>query len=164
MCALTFDQWLKLGAIIGGFGSFLWGVYQWRMKSLQDLDHEKAEAERVAANRTMEATKPFLDRQLAMYSEASRVAAVLASPDVNDDDRSKAMKEFWLLYYGELAMVESPDVAEAMDAIKETLEHNPTQQQLAQVSLNLTQACRLSLDQSWGIHAWKAHKRAKKLA
>ena len=71
MAGLIFDDCLKILGLIGTLGSFVWGVYQWRAKSERELAQAKSEGDRLARNRKIEATKPFLERQLALYIEAS---------------------------------------------------------------------------------------------
>jgi hypothetical protein len=149
MTSLGFDEWLKVFALAGALVSFAVGVYQWRDKSVRELAQAKTEADRLAASRKIEATKPFLERQLTLYTQASQVAATLATtPD--PQERSKMIKRFWELYWGELALVENREVEGAMKA----LGANAPPADLQQLSLRLAHACRRSLDRSWGIHAW----------
>jgi hypothetical protein len=51
----------------------------WKDKSKKELAQQRAEAQRLADNRRIEATKPFLERQLKLYTEASGVAACIAT-------------------------------------------------------------------------------------
>jgi hypothetical protein len=97
LTTLTFDQWLKILGLVGAFGSFALGVYQWRAKSDRELAQARAEADRVAVSRRIEATKPFLERQLKLYTEVSQVAAILSTSSDNGE-RAKATKRFWELY------------------------------------------------------------------
>src|SRR5262245_46171795 len=123
MRKLSFDEWLKFLGLIGAIASFSWGVYQWRAKSTQELAQAKVEVNRLAASRKVEATKPFLERQLKLYTEASQVAAAIATTGDNSE-RSKAAKRFWELYWGELALVENQDVEAAMVALGDGLSRN----------------------------------------
>lgn len=159
MAGLTFDQWLKLLGLLGGLGSFVWGVYQWRAKSDRELTQDKAEADRIAATRKLEATRPFLERQLKLYPEASQVAAVLAT-STDAAERSVASKRFWQLYWGELALVENQEVEAAMVAFGKGLKGEAPLSELQDLSLQLAHACRRSLDRSWGINAWTAPDKA----
>ena len=158
---LTFDQWLKILGLVGLVGGFVWGVYQWRDKSDRELAQARFEAERLATSRKIEATKPFLERQLKLYTEASQVAATLATTPDNKE-RSKATKRFWELYWGDLALVENQGVEAAMVALGDALSRNSPQTELQQLSLRLARACRISLDRSWGIHAWTSPDEAAK--
>ncbi|MDZ7952280.1 hypothetical protein [Nostoc sp. DedQUE09] len=167
----SFEQTLKLLTPLGAFGSFLWGVMIWRDKSDKELAQAKTEAERFAENRRIElaqaeteaerfaesrrieATKPFLDRQLKLYTEASQVAAKIAT-STNVNEVADANKRFWELYWGELALVENKDVEAAMVALGKAIEDSAPKQQLQKLSLKLAHACRSSLNISWGINAW----------
>lgn len=159
MLGLDFEQWLKLLGLIGAIASFVWGVYQWRAKSERELAQDKAEADRIAATRKLEATRPFLERQLKLYPEASQVAAVLAT-STDPSERSAASRRFWQLYWGELALVENQDVEAAMVAFGDALTREASPPELQDLSLKLAHACRLSLDRSWGIHAWTSPDKA----
>jgi hypothetical protein len=149
----SFEQTLKLLTAFGTVVSFFWGVWIWRDKSHKELFQAKIDAERSAESRRIEATKSFLERQLKLYTEASQVAAKIAtSTDVNEV--ADANKRFWELYWGELALVENKDVEAAMVALGKAIMDSAPQKQLQQLSLRLAHACRKSLDLSWAINAW----------
>jgi len=50
---------------------FCLGIYTYRDTSGQQLNRQRAEAERTAETRRIEATRPYLDKQLALYTEAT---------------------------------------------------------------------------------------------
>jgi hypothetical protein len=150
---ISLDQALKLAGVAGAIATFAWGVVQWRDKSSQDLRQQAAEAERSAQTRKIEATRPFLDRQLALYTEATQVAAKIATLPASEA-RAKAVGRFWELYWGELAMVENAAVEGAMKRFGEVLAGNDDRKQLQLLSLALAHACRESLDKAWGINVW----------
>ena len=54
----------------------------------------------------IEATWPFLERQLALYTEATRAAATLAATE-DGPEQDAAEKRFWALYWDELALFEN---------------------------------------------------------
>ncbi len=149
----TFDEWFKLVGVFGAIASFLWGVWVWKDKSNNDLAQQRLEAQRLAESRRIEATKPFLERQLKLYTEASQVAALIAT---SSDERQiqQALGRFWQLYWGELALVENTEVEAAMVAMGDAIREKANPQVLKQASLKLAHACRQSLDRSWGVHAW----------
>ena len=151
MARVSFDQTVKVLSIAGALFSFLWGVWVWREKT----QHE-------ATTQRLEATKPFLEAQLKLYTEASQITAVI-STSTNSDDVRKSIDRFWRLYWGELALVENRAVEGAMrafgDALTELEQDSDRRQRLPYESLrvpslNLAHACRASLDGSWGINAW----------
>lgn len=147
------EQWLKVLGVAGAIASFVWGVFVWKEKSEADRDLQRIEAQRLAESRRIEATKPFLERQLKLYTEATEVAAVIATSG-DDRQRSEALERFWQLYWGELALVENREVAKAMVVLGNAIKANASRGELEQASLQLAKACRRSLDNSWGITAW----------
>ena len=152
---MTFENGLKLATILGALASFLWGVYQWREKSSQELQARIQDSARLVETRRIEATKPFLERQLALYSEITKVAAQVATYGSSDTGK-KAQARFWELYWGELALVENQAVETAMKRMGDALKDEAPAEELGQASLAVARACRDSLDRSWGIRAWSA--------
>ncbi len=151
----NFERFLKLLALLGAIGSFLWGVFIWSDKSQKDLRAVSMERERVAGTRRIEATKPFLELQLKLYTEATQVAAVMATSE-DREERRRATARFWRLYWGELPLVEDTKVESAMKDLGDGLRASAVKEQLEKLSLRLAHACRVSLDRSWGIKAWTA--------
>ena len=101
-----FNQILTLAA-------FAWGIYTYRDTAKKKLTAQKDDARRTAETKRIEATLPYLNKQLQLYTEATKVTATIAtSTDSQEVDR--ATKRFEELYYGELALVERIDVANAM--------------------------------------------------
>jgi len=149
----SFAEWFRFMGVAGAIASFLWGVWVWKDKSDNELRQQKAEAQQQAESRRVEATKPFLEKQLKLYTEASQMAAQIATSD-DEELKAKALARFWLLYWGELALVENSDVEAAMVGMRNVIVRQGSQSELQQASLKLTRACRQSLDKSWGIHAW----------
>jgi hypothetical protein len=123
--------------------AFSWGVFQF-------VASQKEQAE----TRRIEATKPFLERQLRLYTEATQAAATLATSK-ETDELDEARKKFWSLYWGELALVEDKRVEAAMVRFGRALESGDVDQQLQQRSLELAHACRDSLAESWGVRQWR---------
>ncbi|MEN6374469.1 MAG: hypothetical protein ABFD75_06760, partial [Smithella sp.] len=62
------DQWVKALSLLGAVVAFAWGVIQFVASQ-----HAQEETRRI------EATKPFLERQLKLYTEATQAAATLAT-------------------------------------------------------------------------------------
>ena len=140
---MTLDQAVKTLSILGAVATFAWGVFQY-------AENDKKQAE----TRRIEATKPFLDRQLKLYTEATQSAATLASTE-DRSERAAAIKRFWSLYWGELALVEDKGVEAAMVMLGKGLERGAPQQELKQLSLKLAHAARESLAASWGVKEWQ---------
>ena len=124
--------------------SFLWGVYQF-------VKNQKAQAE----TRRIEATKPFLERQLKLYTEATQAAATIATSK-QAEEINIASTKFWSLYWGELALVEDKGVEAAMIEFGEAMKTGSVgQQQLQENSIAPAHACRDSLADSWGVKQWR---------
>jgi hypothetical protein len=140
---VNLDSWIKALSAVGAVLVFGWGVFQFIT-----AQHVQAETRRI------EATKPFLDLQLKLYTEATQVAATIAT-STNPADVDKAVKRFWALYWGEMSLVEDTRVESAMVAIKFALEQGKTGQELTQQSLALAHAIRESLANSWGVEQWR---------
>jgi hypothetical protein len=170
----SFDNLYKALGTLGAIGTFLWTVYTWREKSRLELEAAAADAERSNRARIIEATKPFLEKQLELYTVVTRAASMIAT---SDDEKTvqQAIGTFLQLYAGELALVENEEVAVAMRNYRralQDLEVRPAgpgdaalpqsppvssenqRQGLQQLSLNLASACRKSLAKSWHVDAW----------
>jgi hypothetical protein len=91
---------------------------------------------------------------LQLYTTASTAAATLATSD-DQTERTAALKRFWSLYWGELALVEDRRVEQAMVKFGEGLKRNADREELQQLSLALAHACRDSLGASWGVKEWQ---------
>ena len=138
-------------AVLGATISFCWGVWTWRAGRQDKIRADERDAERLAEARRIESTRPFLEKQLALYAEAALTCARIATSPGDD----KALARFWELYWGELAMVENADVERAMVSFKNALVITPEDEDaLKECALNVAKACRISLARSWGVEAW----------
>ena len=136
------DIAIKLAPSVLASATLLWGIYTYGET-----------VKRTAETRRIEASKPFLDKQLALYSEATLNAATLATSS-NPADLAAAKLRFLQLYWGELAMVERGAVESSMVAFKNALDAGKPQTDLARLALKLAYACRDELAVSWGTDAW----------
>ena len=137
------ESWIKALSVLGAVIVFAWGVFQF-------IVNQNSQTE----TRRIEATKPFLERQLKLYTEATQAAATLATSK-KADELDAASKKFWSLYWGELALVEDKKVEAAMVQLGRALEAGSVGNQLQQYSLELAHACRDSLAESWGVKQWR---------
>jgi len=149
-----FEGYLKAISPILAIAVFFWGIYQYHDTAKKQLNEQVAEAKRNAETRRIEATLPYLNKQLDLYTEATQVTAVIATSE-DMDEISTAAKRFRELYWGELAMVERSEVAKAMIAFRNALDSGKEQKYLQTLALNLAHACRDELAESWGTDAWK---------
>ncbi len=145
--------WLKIISPLLAIAAFFWGIYTYGDTKRQQLERTSIEAQRIAETRRIEASRPYLDKQLALYIETTQVTAIIAtSEDENEVEANK--QRFRELYWGELALVERGKVEQAMIAFLSALDANKEQSALARLALNLAHACREELAISWGVEHW----------
>ena len=149
-----FEAMLKLLSPLLAIAAFCWGIYTYRDTARQNIAKEIAVAARSAETRRIEATRPYLDKQLALYTEATHVTAIIATSH-DTTEVAKATRRFRELYWGELGLVERESVARAMVSFREALDANRPQDDLGPLALTLAHACRDELALSWGTDAWK---------
>ena len=139
----SLESWIKILTLVGAAVAFIWGAYQF-------LANQRSQAE----TRRIEATRPVLDRQLKLYTEATQAAATLATTS-SEKEIATAKQRFWSLYWGELALVEDRHVEAAMVQLGHALEQGKLGGEVQVLSLNLAHACRDSLAESWGVQQWR---------
>lgn len=104
---------------------------------------------------SMNAKKPFLEKQMEFCIEASTIAATIASTAVDDPARTAAEARFWVLYWGPLGIVEDTAVERQMFCIGRSLRNSTDRRcpkaALTQRSLMLAKACRDLMATSWGV-------------
>ena len=164
-------SWLPVLSVVVGA---LWGLYTY-------MDHQKTARNEAAASlekqlvrskeqtqrdtrvRLIEAQKPFLDKQLALYFETAQIVGKLVTEPLSSPDWEASTRRFWQLYWSELTMVEHNDVATAMKAFGDQLglvaegrdklkgvEMDAALQILRSLSLNVAHALRRGVESSWG--------------
>jgi hypothetical protein len=157
------------GAPLGTIIAALWVATTWwadhQMKTEQ-AQRDLVKAQDIAKR---DSQKPFLERQLQFYFEAVKVTAKLATlpPSLGDkgpgaeESYGWAYRRFWELYWGELAVVESQEIAGAMVRFGRSLEDLTTcrstpdaacgdkQALLQQLSLALAGEIRKSIERGW---------------
>lgn len=141
---LNIETTVKVISLAIAVSTFAWGVYQFSVG-------QKAQAE----TRRIEASKPFLEHQLAMYKEASRLASTIATT-ADEKKKAEALDRYWSLYWGELALVEDARVEGAMVRFGEALKAKADARTVQLLALNLAHECRNSLAVSWGVPAWES--------
>jgi hypothetical protein len=101
-----------------------------------------------------ESQKPFLQKQLELYLEAAKLTSQLATIDRNHDDWRKAELRFWQIYWGELVLVEDAGVKTAMarfgDQLNAVTFASDPQGALKEPAAKVAEACRKSIEESWG--------------
>ena len=172
----TAELFLKLIAIVGIIVSFAVSLWQWSDLRSREIEKDRVarEAERNQQKAEYDRTyaKPIYERQAALYSEAARVTASIATSQ-NPRQRAKASDRFYELYFGELVTVESPGVSAGMinflncmddqpscncnTSQKDTEEscqskaRSPRKQRLRSAALIVACTTRRSLRKSWDI-------------
>jgi hypothetical protein len=95
--------------------------------------------------------KPYWERQISFYFQATSSAAILATSH-DQKTLKEAEAKFWELYWGPLALVEDRRVEAAMVRYGDCLEDKKCNgNSLQQLSLNLAHTCRQSLGASWNL-------------
>ena len=145
---------VKVVTPILAVATFGWGIYTYKDASRLERERRQEEAWRNAETRRIEATRPYLDRQLTLYTEVTRLTATIVT-SLDSSEIEKATNRFYELYWGELALVEHGQVEGAMVAFREALEGKRPGDDLGQLALRLAHACRDELAASWGTDAWK---------
>src|SRR5262249_55671176 len=143
-----FETMLKLFGPLLAVAAFFWGIYTYRENARQQLAKEETEARRTADTRRIEATRPYLDKQLTLYTEATKVTVTIATSSDNKEIE-KATRRFWELYWGELGLVEHDNVEKAMVDFGRALKDKKGQNVLTGLALDLARACRAELAASW---------------
>jgi hypothetical protein len=118
------------------------------------------ESERLVAASELQIKKPFWDKQLQLYLDASEVAAIIATSP-NPAQRAQAEAKFWVLYLGPLAIVEDAGiekpigakVSRAMRGVGDCLSARPKcdQVELQRQALFLAYACQDSIKATWDV-------------
>jgi hypothetical protein len=155
--------WLPvLTVVIGG----LWGLYEYtanerkaettRLEQTRTIEREKLEqAQRADATRRIEAQKPYLELQFKTYLRTTELVGKIIQLKPTEPEYSKLRSEFSTLYWTELALVESTDVARAMVGLESALQTYEREatilagRDLRVAALNLAHAIRDSIQSGW---------------
>ena len=133
----------------------IFGVIQFQVTAKLDREALETQYLQTLVEAQREAKKPFYEQQLALYLEATNVTSRISVP-LSEIDKRAAIVRFWQLYWGQLALVESPEVARAMVAFKNVLEDTTLTDkdrttQLKSKTIDLAHKCRDSLKESWDV-------------
>jgi len=147
-------EWLELAmdeAVKPALCRYERGLHAWREgappKELRRLALQLAHACRDSWLRSVGQESPQIEQRIRklLYDRACRRAAELAG--ARDWAQAKQIRrEFWELYWGEMAIIESKDVEKVMVAIGRILEvwhAGPAPVELEHLALNLRSACQL---------------------
>ena len=108
---------------------------------------------RTAQTKSMqiEAEKPYLEKRLEFYLDATSTVASIATSK-NPDQVSKSKEHFSQLIYGPLRVVSTPEVINQMSAINECFgtEAGCTPTKLQGMAWELARLCGASMKAEWG--------------
>ena len=142
--------------------AFCFGIYQFHEQQKENFNRQDAEAKRASAAKEQEFRRPFWEKQLQLYFDASEAASTLAT-STEEPKRRLAEQKFWQLYWGPLAVVEDaglkleddPDakVEAAMVEFGNCLDRTEScdQDKMRNRSLRLAHTLRESIGKSWNV-------------
>jgi hypothetical protein len=149
-------------AIVGG----LWVAFTYLDHQKETRDQQLIQASKDNRTRMLEARKPFIDKQLALYIETAQVAGRLVSvspPEVGSGTWRTNFDRFEQLYWAELSMVEDEGVKEAMQEFAKMLRlinnvrltSTTEMGELKQLSYGLARALRSGIEKTWDVDLGK---------
>jgi len=124
----------SLGTVFGATISGEWAVIKFRaerrdrraerrdhqrelMEAREERDHDRKMAEQRHLDiQLRESQKPFLEQQLKLYLEITKIVAQLAIVD-DVKNHPEIQQRFWELYWGELSIVETKEIEDQMTKI-----------------------------------------------
>jgi hypothetical protein len=138
---------------------FTWMGDQRKMEENRRVETEnrRMDAEKLSQLRLLEAKKPFLDKQLALYFETAQVVGNLVSLKPESEGWKASLARYWQLYWSELSMVEHRYVETGMAAFGHQLkifERDPTEYnkgQLNDLAYKLAHRFRAAIEEGWGV-------------
>jgi len=99
----------------------------------------------------IQAKKPFLEKRLEFYIEATRATATIATSK-NPDDIAGAREKFWILYWGPMLVLEDPKVHESMNHYAACMEDaSKCKAPLRELSRQLALAASVSVGNQWNV-------------
>jgi hypothetical protein len=141
------DQSRMWEIIFKAVAGFL-GILAALVAALKYID-DKVHATEVARR---EARKEFSSKQQDVYFRLINATSMIGNEVIGTADRVSAEKAFWRIYWGEIVMVEDPNVAVSVDAFSDALWDVPGNSvRLLNLSMNVARACRDSLGDTWKV-------------
>lgn len=121
---------------------------------MERLAQEQNERAKALETRRIESSRPFLEKQLQLYSELVSVASKICTHK-NEDSRQPSIERFWELYWGEIGLIDNSDVQQALESFGQAVAYKTNDfSSLRQRCVELTVACRKSLAKSWATNIW----------
>lgn len=114
------DVALKIGAAVAGIASFLYGVHQFGQEQRAAADAE-SRAEVRARERAF--VTELFHRDLEVFSSIAEAASRVAVATDDPSAFGAAARDYEQLYWGNVTVEDSPDVARSMDALRNAIRH-----------------------------------------
>ena len=136
-------QFVPIATALITIAGFWIGLFRYQSDQAERFKHEQEARER-------EFMKPWLENQREIYRKALSAVAVLANTE-NADSQKKMAEQFWSLYHGEMILVETKAVSDAMVAFGKCLDGSKmlcTKPALNDLALNLGTAMHESMASS----------------
>jgi hypothetical protein len=130
-------SYAAIGGVIVGFATALLALASYYSQSNKDI-----------ATRILEAKKPFFEKQMAFYVDATETASKIAVSNSPDPDN---INHFWQIYWGRLASVEDKDVDRAMVVFGEQIDAKAPAKCLKNTSLLLAHCIKQSWEATWEV-------------
>ena len=112
-------------------------------QSEANAKRERAKADRTTA--ILQARSAFAAKRITLYEKAVKVTGDLMVTRFGTPEYQEAQKQFELLYWSQLPLVEDGDVASAMIALRNSLKEASTEKHIETEVIGVSQAVRTSL-------------------
>jgi hypothetical protein len=132
-----FVEWGRRWTGIGGLVIALGAVIAWLFAYYKDV-----------SAREFEAKKPFFEMQRLYYADAIKTVSKIAT---SESPSQPDMDDFWQLYFGRLAAVESKEVDAVMVILGRAVGHDRTKECQRKASLLLAHCVKQSWGDTWGV-------------
>jgi len=145
-------HWLPFLAALIGTGGFVWSIYQFNAQQRDLGEQRKSQAEKERLDREQELKRRYWEEQLKIYKMATDIASRVANAnhleEANDD-----IGRFWIIYWGEMSLIEHPEVKRAMVNFGHHIEQwentRKRPDKIRSASYQIAQCCRKSLMKTW---------------
>jgi hypothetical protein len=113
------QAWLPILTVVFGAG---WGLYTYIQHQREIEAQASVQADRDIRARLREISKPFFDRQLAVYVEAAQVVGRLRTKEIADPVWADAERRIREMQNGDIAIVSDVDVPNMLHNLSNSLD------------------------------------------
>jgi len=114
-------QFVPIATALIAIAGFWWGLVRYQVDEQKAREGQKELSKREQVSREREFMKPWLENQRDIYRKALSAVGTVANTE-DSETRRKAAEVFWSLYHGEMILVETTSVTDAMVAFGNCLE------------------------------------------